>query len=704
MDLKRVGVQFDRVRVDLNENFDKIEGKYKGLQKRFDNAVDEVADKAFDKVVDRAKIDWLPPVDTFDDLATTYPDATEGQTVMTRDTGKVYRMTNGVWMEIQDIDPTAINEVDTRLSYQMGQIALNVMAPPYDADGSGQTDVTAAINAAAETGRDLFFPAGYTFLYTGTITVNKDRQKLHGGGTLIGSGRDARINVDGNKCAVSGLKFKGTNGQLYTLVIRGNECVVTDNVFEGDIGHHIFSNGTRMLNIKDNKLLGEGHKQTTPIVITGESTNFQVSGNVLDKCMGFGIQTRWSWDGVINSNSFNNVLQKQSAVASGGESYLPLEFEDYIYPGRGNLYVNNQLLDRDKYRVEELGDKVYQVVFLNYKVPANAQVTYECYKSLEPININSESHDIVISNSNVAGSGDSGIVLGADYHNRVLDPDNVDESDYPYRISVVGGSIKKCAYAGVAQTHRCDNTVVSGVNVSDCGVVATGVYSTGIYIANGSSAVTGNAISNTATGQMEYGITHSGRVMGSVKLGLNTFSGIKKQNHLFSADQNPNYFKRGIGLLDNESWVYGTVNLEKEFVGKPDNDGLFRYTVFGGTGWRRSTSVLIAGKPSAETVQGQYVDIFLDAHSLIENSIVSISFYAVAKSGAKGFANFYYRYNNVTPPSYSQEITETRLRQYTIDAVIGQGSSINDVILRIGSDVGSVNVGDIQVKYKKINP
>ncbi|MBU8597380.1 right-handed parallel beta-helix repeat-containing protein [Alkalihalobacillus clausii] len=114
MDLKRVGVRFDRVRVDLNENFDKIEGTYKGLQNRFDNAVDEVSERAFDKVVDRAKIDWLPPVDTFDDLATTYPDATEGQTVMTRDTGKIYRMTDGVWMEIQDIDPTAINDVDKR--------------------------------------------------------------------------------------------------------------------------------------------------------------------------------------------------------------------------------------------------------------------------------------------------------------------------------------------------------------------------------------------------------------------------------------------------------------------------------------------------------------------------------------------------------------------------------------------------------------
>lgn len=116
MDLKRVGTQFNRVRAGLNENFDKIEGKYKGLQNRFDNVVEEVSEKAFDKVVDRAKIDWLPPVDTFDDLATTYPDATEGQTVMTRDTGKIYRMTDGVWMEIQDIDPTAINEVDTRLS------------------------------------------------------------------------------------------------------------------------------------------------------------------------------------------------------------------------------------------------------------------------------------------------------------------------------------------------------------------------------------------------------------------------------------------------------------------------------------------------------------------------------------------------------------------------------------------------------------
>ncbi|PAD19120.1 hypothetical protein [Shouchella clausii] len=131
MDLKRVGTQFNRVRVDLNENFDKIEGKYRGLQNRFVNAVDEVSERAFYKVVDRAKIDWLPPVDTFDDLATTYPNATEGQTSMVRDTGKIYRMTNGVWMEIQDINPMAINEVDSRLRSELAQTERNIGRKEY---------------------------------------------------------------------------------------------------------------------------------------------------------------------------------------------------------------------------------------------------------------------------------------------------------------------------------------------------------------------------------------------------------------------------------------------------------------------------------------------------------------------------------------------------------------------------------------------
>lgn len=112
-----LGSKFDRkFRQELNENFD-------NLSDSFTNAVDIVAKEAFDLVVDSAKIEWLSPVSTFSDLNESYPDADEGKTVMVRDTGKVYRRSDGKWEEIQQIDAGPVNEVDSRLTAQLAEKA-----------------------------------------------------------------------------------------------------------------------------------------------------------------------------------------------------------------------------------------------------------------------------------------------------------------------------------------------------------------------------------------------------------------------------------------------------------------------------------------------------------------------------------------------------------------------------------------------------
>ncbi|MFP7200205.1 hypothetical protein SFC08_04445 [Lysinibacillus halotolerans] len=97
-------------RFKINENWKKLEG-----------IVDVVSTQAFEKVVDAAKLIWLAPVDTFADLATTYPNAVEGNAAMAKDTGIVYRYDGSQWKPIQQIDATAINEVDTRLTAEMSE-------------------------------------------------------------------------------------------------------------------------------------------------------------------------------------------------------------------------------------------------------------------------------------------------------------------------------------------------------------------------------------------------------------------------------------------------------------------------------------------------------------------------------------------------------------------------------------------------------
>ncbi|MBZ9536275.1 hypothetical protein KGR20_19045 [Cytobacillus oceanisediminis] len=116
----------------INNFVDSVGMDLKETDTNFNNAVETVSNKAFDKVVGAAKIEWLPPVNTFNDLETTYPDVVEGKTVMTRDSGKVYRFDGDNWIEIQDIDPSAINEVDNRLTAQLATTGEQIGSTPND--------------------------------------------------------------------------------------------------------------------------------------------------------------------------------------------------------------------------------------------------------------------------------------------------------------------------------------------------------------------------------------------------------------------------------------------------------------------------------------------------------------------------------------------------------------------------------------------
>src|SRR5699024_4965615 len=77
------------IKAIFNDNeLNKMNSNFKELYDDFGNVVDTVTEKAFDKVVDSAKINWGEPVDTFDNLPS---NASNSETRMTRDDGKIYR-------------------------------------------------------------------------------------------------------------------------------------------------------------------------------------------------------------------------------------------------------------------------------------------------------------------------------------------------------------------------------------------------------------------------------------------------------------------------------------------------------------------------------------------------------------------------------------------------------------------------------------
>ena len=110
---KEIGSIFDRNnRNNMNDNF-------KELYEDVDKYQSKITDKVYSEIVDSAKLDWKEPVTSYSSLPTT---STIGETRMTRDTGKVYRFDGKKWVEIQQIDASPVNEVDSRLSLQVTEI------------------------------------------------------------------------------------------------------------------------------------------------------------------------------------------------------------------------------------------------------------------------------------------------------------------------------------------------------------------------------------------------------------------------------------------------------------------------------------------------------------------------------------------------------------------------------------------------------
>lgn len=143
----------------------KINHNFEQMKKDVEGAVDEVSNMALEKVVDSAKIEWLSPVNTFNDLDSTYPDATVGKTVMTRDTGKVYRKQGVNWIEIQQIDVGPVNEVESRLNAEIEQKATKTELQAV-ASGSPKGVYTTLSELQAA------FPTGTTGIYLVTADGN----------------------------------------------------------------------------------------------------------------------------------------------------------------------------------------------------------------------------------------------------------------------------------------------------------------------------------------------------------------------------------------------------------------------------------------------------------------------------------------------------------------------------------------------------
>ncbi|WP_214771274.1 hypothetical protein [Exiguobacterium sp. s133] len=137
----------------VNRNIDSYNNQLTELRHDVENTSKEIELNLSNRIINSSKLIWKEPVNSFSLLSTTYPSAEEGYTSMARDTGKVYRQNGSTWVEIQDIDPTAINAVETRVT----NVEENLKV--------------ASSSETAPLGSELLTPAGWTSIgWTGDFT------------------------------------------------------------------------------------------------------------------------------------------------------------------------------------------------------------------------------------------------------------------------------------------------------------------------------------------------------------------------------------------------------------------------------------------------------------------------------------------------------------------------------------------------------
>lgn len=593
---------------------------------------------------------------------------------------------------------TPLSETVSDHTSQLSDIAINVKT--LGAIGDGITDDTVAVQNALDTGSSVFFPKG-TYSVSSVFTTIEG-QKIFGEGTIKGRTVGSTFIVKHENVTIEGLVFDGGSA-TYSITNSGSikGIKIVENTFKGNIGHWIVLDGENII-ISKNVFDGRGFSQTTPIVMSG-AIGFSISDNTFIDVTGFNIQTRWSKNGTISNNTFENPIQYSEIVATEGQTVFTFTLP--VSVSRHGVQVNN-VATKTGVTITNVG-LVYTVTFTTGRVAGDV-VKFAGFRSLENLNINSETYDVTISGNVLNGTGDSGIVLGADYHDTILDPNNVDSDDYPKRISIVGNVIKNCAYAGIAETHSVNSVSIVGNNISDCGIIEDFIYSSGVYLTAGETSVVGNTITNSEVGIMKYGVhVSSSPVSGnidtdaSVKLGMNTFSGIKDLNYFLAGSYNTATRKSNIIFTDGIEVPYpATPNLDATWVGTPalpPNDSYFSYGGLGGTQWFRDTTTKLGGVASLQTRVGEYAQVSLLAQEFFKECIMRITFKAKGTDvNAQGYARVYYGFagDDVEPNILTTIKPGTDWKTYVINIVIEAKPS--SLFVRIGGDVGGVNIQHIR--------
>lgn len=545
---------------------------------------------------------------------------------------------------------------------------------------------------------DIYVPSAKTTL-VGNIIVNSNK-RINGYGTLKIKKNSIGLKFLGNNASIDNVKIEA-NSCLYAIYFEGQNLSAKNIVFSGSCGHFLFTINSKNISVKENKIQNNINYTNVTCFVFDNSENFVFSENYIKNTTGFGIQTRFSKNGEISNNTFIQDLYSSTIITSNNTSSvniaLPYKCE------RVGILVN----DIPNSATVTTADYVNFNVNFASTINAGTEIKIIGSRCLENVNINSNSSHIYILHNDIDGTGDSGIILGADYHNKTLNPNLVDSSDYGNDIIVKNNYIKNCFFAGIAETHAFSDVLIDGNNIEDCSLANTSIpFASGILLTGTNQVVCNNTIKSSKNQRTKYGIfvsgydVENGDFNKAIKLYNNHYVGSYFEKYIYIPNQLPGFRKQNIDVINSSISDYiETINLDSPWTNKPQDTNFLSYTYFGSIGVIRDISEKMGGIASLKTVASERIDVKLEVSEFYKDKLLIIEFYAKNNSGSSFVTCFTSLGGNYAPITIN--ITKNSWQKYKMTIPM-QDLTENLTIIRIGSNSGSANFQHFKFKVVEL--
>jgi len=579
------------------------------------------------------------------------------------------------------------------------KLRQTVSVKDFGAVGDGTTNDTAAIQAAINTGSPVFVPQG-TYV-TGPLTASNTY--IYGFGTLKGSsGVAAAAMLTVSNTTIQGISIDSGTYCLYGIS-GGNYTYVRNVTFSGVYGHCVILSGA-----SSSAIIGcvvkEGGTQDTPFVVSA-CTDVLVTDNIIEEHTGFGIQTRFSTTTTIANNVIKQRYYTQTFTASTATQTFTFttgrscsRFSAYN-DGAFRVVTGTTTTSSTSYQVTVTGLTVGQAV-----------VIYG-FVGLESIQANSGCNSVTIEGNSVFHSGDSGIVIGADYHYNgttwVLNPGAVVESDYPRNITITGNIIVGPILAAGIALNDATRAVVANNTVTDIGYTSDLAYQAGIScgliydcvirdnVTDGTNTHTVGCVKYTGGTSLEYGDNNASNTFGFNK-------GVGCPNYAFFPTSDPAARRVGYNIVDAkvDNLITQSIDtmLDSAWASGVYTGNNISVSISGATGISKSTSATYAYWTSIRTYVGEYADIGVNASTLnlFENKMVRVSFYAKADTaGDAGYLSLFYDFpGDDAEPRFTVAVTNTTWKQFSFVMALG---AMDGLYARVGSSVGVVRFSRLRI-------